>query len=243
MSISWQDLQIAPDRTHHLLGERAAYVARFDEVLKFHAPGLAPVRDASGAYHISATGRAAYSQRYLRTFGFYQDRATVQATDGWFHILPDGAPLYGQRYDWCGNYQEELCTVRARGGTYCHLTARGALAYPERYSYAGDFRDGIAVIQEHNGLHTHIDRLGEQVHGCWFVDLDVFHKGFARARDASGWHHIDLRGVSIYTQRFAAVEPFYNGQARVEDFSGSLLVIDELGNQVVQLRSGMASPS
>lgn len=239
MSVSWQDLQVAPDRTHHLLDGRAAYVARFDEVLKFHAPGLAPVRDASGAYHIDATGRAAYPYRFLRTFGFYSNRAAVQTSDGWLHILPNGAPLYDQRYDWCGNYQEGLCTVRDREGIYYHLTSLGQPAYADHYRYAGDFRDGIAVVQGENGLHTHIDRLGGQVHGRWFVDLDVFHKGFARARDIDGWHHIDLCGVPIYRQRYAAVEPFYNGQARVEDFSGSLLVIDEFDKLIIRLRSGI----
>jgi hypothetical protein len=67
MSDRWQDFTVAPDRTHHLIDGSAAYEARFEEVLKFHAPGLAPVRDATGAYHISPTGRAAYTERYLRT--------------------------------------------------------------------------------------------------------------------------------------------------------------------------------
>ncbi len=75
------------------------------------------------------------------------------------------------------------------------------------------------------------------MHGHWFLDLDVFHKGYARARDTAGWHHIDLQGYPIYARRFAAVEPFYNGQARVEDFDGSLLVIDQEGVMVVRLRN------
>ena len=91
-------------------------------------------------------------------------------------------------------------------------------------------------MQGGNGLHTHINMSGEPVHGSWLVDLDVFHKGYARARDTGGWHHIDLRGYPIYAQRFAAVEPFYNGQARVEGFDGSLFVIDESGTTMVHLR-------
>lgn len=27
-----------------------------------------------------------------------------------------------------------------------------------------------------------------------FADLDVFHKGYARAKDSSGWFHINVRG-------------------------------------------------
>ncbi|HVK71197.1 MAG TPA: methyltransferase, partial [Polyangium sp.] len=73
------------------------------------------------------------------------------------------------------------------------------------------------------------------------VDLDVFHKGFARARDEAGWMHVDRRGRAVYTRRFAAVEPFYNGQARVERLDGGLDVIDEQGDTIVELRSARAN--
>ncbi len=232
----WQDFTIAPDQTHHLKGGSAAYEARFEEVLKFHAPGLAPVRDASGAYHIFPTGRAAYPERYRRTFGFYEGRAAVQASDGWFHIQAPGKPLYSERYAWCGNYQAGRCPVRGFEGLYCYLLLDGQLADAVPYSYAGDYRDGIAVVQREDGLHTHINLAGQQVHQRWFLDLDVFHKGYARARDDGGWHHIDVKGRPVYGRRFAAIEPFYNGQARVEGFDGSLCVIDEAGDIVVKLR-------
>ncbi len=112
----------------------------------------------------------------------------------------------------------------------------GKAAYPEHYRYAGDYRDGWAVVQRENGQHSHVDIDGKLLHGKWFLDLDVFHKGYARARDAGGWHHINLKGFPIYSRRFAAVEPFYNGQARVENVDGSLFVIDETGEIVVKLR-------
>jgi trans-aconitate methyltransferase len=76
------------------------------------------------------------------------------------------------------------------------------------------------------------------VHDQWFLDLDVFHKGFARTRDEDGWTHVDLRGRPAYSRRFAAVEPFYNGQARVERLDGGLEVIDESGHALQELRAG-----
>ena len=126
--------------------------------------------------------------------------------------------------------------VRCFEGLYFHLLLDGQLAYPERYHYAGDYRDGVAVVQREDGLHTHINLAGQRVHAQWFLDLDVFHKGFARARDDGGWHHIDVKGRPLYRHRFAAIEPFYNGQARVENVDGSLFVIDETGAIVVKLR-------
>ena len=236
MRHSWKDLTVAPDQTHHMKGGHSAYKARFEEVLKFHPPGLAPVRDASGAYHIDPSGQAIYQERYSRTFGFYEERAAVQVDASWFHILTDGRPLYSQRYAWCGNFQGGRSTVRRSDGLYLYLLRNGQMAYPDHYYYAGDYRDGVAVVQREDGLHTHINLKGLHVHGKWFVDLDVFHKGYARARDDSGWHHINIRAQPIYSRRFASIEPFYNGQARVEDFDSSLFVINESGEIVVKLR-------
>ena len=237
MSMHWKYLAIAPSGTHHLADNHPAYEARFDEVLKFHSPGLAPVRDYSGAYHIKPSGQAHYPQRFVRTFGFYEGRAAVHAEEGWLHIRTSGKLLYTERYAWCGNFQCGRSTCRRFDGLYLHLQSNGNPAYQTLYNYTGDYRDGIAVVQGENGLHTHINLWGELVHGYWLLDLDVFHKGYARARDTQGWHHIDLQGRPIYAHRFAAVEPFYNGQARVEDFDGSLLVIDQSGMILVRLRN------
>ncbi len=228
---------MANNGTHHQVGEAPLYEARFFEVLAFHEPGLAPARDASGAFHIDGAGMPAYAPRYLRTFGFYEGIAAVQANDGWHHVLPDGAPFYPERYAWSGNYQGGRCSVRALDGRYLHLDEHGAPAYAQRWRYTGDYREGAAVVQREDGLHTHIDRRGNATHGRWFDDLDVFHKGFARARLDDGWAHVDRTGAPAYRRRFALIEPFYNGQARVERFDGTLAIIDERGESILELRS------
>lgn len=236
MEHRWRSYAISEDASHHVFRGQPAYQPIFHEVLKFHEPGLAPVRDDSGAYHITPAGLAAYAPRHIRTFGFYEGRAAVHSGDGWFHILPDGNPLYGERYAWCGNFQEGRCTVRLTRGDYFHITGNGSPAYGERYRYAGDFKDGHAVVQGEDGRHTHVDASGSPLHGRWFEDLDVFHKQYARACDSNGWHHVDLRGEPLYERRFKTVEPFYNGQARVEGFDGSLSLIDESGATLLTLR-------
>ena len=241
MTDRWREYAVSADGTHHVHHGRPAYERRFIEVLKFHAPGLAPVIDASGAHHITADGNAAYAERHVRTFGFYEDVAAVQSTGGWHHIRPDGTPLYSQRYGWCGNFQEGRCPARDADGRYFHIRTDGVPAYRERYRYAGDFRGGHAVVQNDAGDHTHIDINGVPVHGQWFRDLDVFHKGHARASDARGWHHVDMAGQALYDRRFGMVEPFYNGQARVEGHDGSLSVIDELGTEIMELRGPVVS--
>ena len=240
--MSWRNLQIAPCNTHHLdpLGN-PAYEERFDEVLKFHAPGVAPVRRGEEAWHIHINGSSTYKRRFARTFGYYEDRAVVIDRDGWHHITVDGQDAYEECYMWCGNYQGDRCTVRESNGSYLHIDAGGRPVYAERWHYAGDYRDGVAVVQAKDGRSTHINLAGSTVHDRWFLDLDVYHKGFARARDEAGWTHIGPTGVPAYTRRFANAEPFYNGQARVERFDGGLEVIDESGNAIVELRPALRS--
>ena len=240
--MSWHSFDVSSCGTHHV-DERGepAYRERFDEVLKFHPPGLAPVRCRGQAWHVRSDGSPAYARRFIRTFGYYEALAAVVALEGWHHVTVDGTDAYARRCAWCGNFQQGRCAVRDHDGNYLHITPQGEAAYPDRWRYAGDYRDGMAVVQAADGYSTHIGRDGTLVHGRWFVDLDVFHKGFARARDEDGWMHVDVKGRPAYARRFHAVEPFYNGQARVERLDGALEVIDESGVTLVQLRPARRS--
>lgn len=234
--LSWKTLTIASDGSHHVDQGAEVYAERFDEVQSFHDPGLAPVCRAGQAWHIRPNGRAAYAHRFRRTFGFYEGLAAVFADDGWHHIDTSGQDSYPERYEWCGNFQGGRCTARIVGGGYFHLLPGGLRSYPAVWRYAGDYKAGSCVVQNDDGYSTHIDTSGNLLHGLWFFDLDVFHKGFARARDDSGWTHVNQYGTPVYARRFAAVEPFYNGQARVERFDGGLEIIDERGQTLVELR-------
>jgi hypothetical protein len=237
----WAKTRVSADRTHHTLDGAPLYPTRFTEVLSFHAPGLAAAKDGTGAFHIDVTGRPVYARRFTRTFGFYEELSTVEDGSGAFHLRPDGTELSPERYAWCGNFQGGRCTVRARDGRYFHVDREGRPAYAERYAYAGDFRDGLAVVQEPSGMNLHLHEDGRPLNGRRFLDLDVFHKGYARARDERGWHHVDTTGAPLYARRFAMVEPFYNGQARVEGEDGALLVIDERGELLRELRPARRS--
>lgn len=239
--VDWRNAVVAPDGTHHLLGVAPFYASRFREVLTFHAPGLAPVIDSSGAYHIDIHGTAAYHRRFIRTFGFYEGIAAVAADDGWHHVRTNGEAVSAERWVWCGNFQNGRCPTRDAHDRYFHLTPDGEPAYAKRFRYVGDYRDGIAVVQGDDGLSTHVDLTGKEIHDNRFVDLDVFHKGYARARDEKGWMHVDSLGHPVYARRFASVEPFYNGQARVERDDGGLEVIDEEGRCLVELRPAQQS--
>lgn len=250
MTFSLSKISISPCETHHLKEGKPFYTNKFLKVLKYHEPGLAPVLDRKGAYHIDLDGKPVYSPYFKRTFGFYDNLAAVESEEGWFHILPQGTPLYTQRYAWCGNFQEGCCPVRNFQGDYFHISLEGVPLYADRYAYGGDFKDGIAVVCNEKGQNTHINKEGRFVHSQWFSQLDVFHKGFARAKDEEGWGHINKQGQFIYKNRYATVEPFYNGIAHVEDFKRRIFLIDEEGkivriiyepSPVVNLRSELSN--
>lgn len=234
-SYLWKKTTVSSCETHHLVDNVPLYNSRFLNVLKFHDPGYAPVKDNTGGYHIDLSGNALYNCRYIRTFGFYEGYAAVESDRGWFHIMPNGKPAYDDRYTWCGNFQEGLSPVRDQTGNYFHIDISGQRLDSQSYSYVGDFKDGIAVVYRKNGKGTHIDRQGNFVHSIWYPQLDIFHKGFARAKDEEGWFHIRKDGMPAYAKRFANLEPFYNGQAHAVDFEGNFLIVDEEGKTIKEL--------
>ena len=227
------------DGTHHVDADgKPAYAKRFQQVGKFHPPGLAPVLDDSGWFHINREGEPAYPTRYKHVWGFYCGRAAAKDVRGWMHINESGARTYGERFIWAGNFQENRCTVQAESGFF-HIDTEGRPIYAEAHAYAGDFRDGIAVVTSlHDGLCRHITSDGSLLHEQAFVDLDVFHKGFARARDSRGWHHVDRLGQACYFERYASIEPFYNGLARADTFDGRRVRIDATGAEVDSFKDG-----
>lgn len=232
----WRRARVSASGTHHELDGESLYADRFDEALSFHEPGLAAVRRGAEAWHIDEEGAPAYARRFARTFGFYESLAAVVDASGWAYIGPDGVPRGDGRFAWCGNFQDGRATVRDSSGLYFHIDHDLQPTSAGRWRYAGDYRHGIAVVQGDHGKSTHVDRDGQLLHGRWFDDLDVFHKGYARARDSGGWMHVDLLGAPVYGRRFAVVEPFYNGQARVERSDGGLEIIDERGEMLHELR-------
>ncbi|MBI5770034.1 MAG: hypothetical protein HZA93_19820 [Verrucomicrobia bacterium] len=229
------DIQIAVDCTHHVIAGSPLYPARFLSVQKFHHPGLAPVTDPTGSFHITQEGVPAYRHRFLTAFGFYGNRAAVATRDGWYHVRPDGQPSYGSRFEWVGNFLEGRAPVRTSEQRYFHILADGTPSYHPRYRYAGDYKDGIACVRNEHGLCLHIDLAGVPLHDRRYLDLDVFHKGYARARDSDGWFHIRRDGAPAHASRFAEVEPFYNGQAYALTWTGQRVLIDEEGKTLFRI--------
>ena len=227
-----QDIKLSADNTQFLYEGKEIFGKKFIEVLKFHSPGLAAVKDESGSYHIDKNGNQLYAERYSRTFGFYCNRAAVVQADKCFHITDKGARAYSHSYSWTGNFQENLCPVRD-GSNYFHIDLDGNRVYTDNFIYCGDFKDGIACVKTSDGFYKHIDTKGKFINSKSFLDLGIFHKNFATAKDKDGWHHIDKVGNEIYRERFLAVEPFYNGFALVTQFDNQKIIIDESGKKIL----------
>ncbi|MDR0612962.1 MAG: WG repeat-containing protein [Dysgonamonadaceae bacterium] len=231
--MNWQDIKVSPDNTHFLYEGKPIFDKHFIEVLKYHIPGLAPVKDETGAYHIDSNGKPLYSERYNRTFGYYCNRAAVIQGQTRFHINEQGERAYLQNYAWTGNFQENICTVRDFDGNYFHIDLQGKRIYTENYLYAGDYKDGIACVKQSDGFCKHIDTNGNPINSKEFLDLGVFHKNFGTAKDKDGWFHIDKQGNAAYSERYSAIEPFYNGFALVTQFDDGKVIINEQGEKVL----------
>jgi len=225
--MDWKDIELNNKQTGYVFKGQPLFNKSFSKALNFHKEGLAAVVDASGAYHIDTNGIAIYPQRYIRTFGYYYNKAAVIDSSGAYHIDLSGHPIYEGRYQWTGNFQQNICTVRTKDGRYFHINNNGERLYVEAFKYAGDFRENIACVQLQNNLFTHIYKDGSRVHDKYFEDLNVYHKGHACAKDESGWFHIDLKGNPLYKERFLLLEPFYNGAAFATDLKGKKVVVSD----------------
>ena len=233
---------LSPCGQHHLSAQgNRLYLNEFDKVLPFHNSEhnkqLAPVKCNNQAWHILLDGSPAYEERFDETFGFYCGLSAVIKTGKWFHIHSDGSPAYPESYSFAGNFQQDVSVVCDDKNQYFHIDKTGKPLYQSVWRYCGDFRECSAVVQSDKGLNTHILSNGKFLHEQWFLDLDVYHKGYARAKDQEGWHHIDGLGREVYSARYANIEPFYNGCARVEAHCGSILIIDEIGNVIRNIKS------
>jgi hypothetical protein len=233
--MNWLKIKVSFDNTYFLYEDELLFDKHFIEVQKFHAPGLAPVKDETGAYHIDSNGNPLYPEKYSRTFGYYCNRAAIILGRNWFHINEVGKRVYQQNYAWAGNFQENICTVRDFDGNYFHIDLHGNRIYSENYLYAGDYKDGIACVKLQNGFCKHIDINGKFINDKEFLDLGVFHKNFAIAKDKKGWFHINKNGDEIYQNRFSAVEPFYNGFSLVTQFDDRKIIINEKGEKALEI--------
>jgi hypothetical protein len=77
----WRHSRASADGTHHVAAAgMPLYAARFERVLPFHEPGLAPVKMPSSSWcHVDAAGQPLSNARFHRAFGFYEGRAAVTA--------------------------------------------------------------------------------------------------------------------------------------------------------------------
>src|SRR5688572_28493586 len=101
MSQNWKKIKVSDCETHHLINNQPLYPQRYLHVLKFHEPGLAPVKNTIAAFHILEDGKPAYQRQFLAAFGFYEGFAAVQDSSGWYHVDTNGEACYQQRYNWC----------------------------------------------------------------------------------------------------------------------------------------------
>lgn len=219
-------ISISFDETHHLLDGKPLYDTRYTRVMSFH-DNIAPVELDDTAFFINIDNQKLFNRTFVKAYGFYEGMSAVCDKNGWFHIDTNGSEVYAHRYAWVGNFQENLCVVRDHDNNYFHITRNGECLYNMNYSYTGDFKYSIAVVINKEGKATHINSKGDTFHNKYFEELDIFHKGFAIAKDSRGYFHINKNGDELYSDRYQKLEPFYNGVALATSYQNQKVIIDE----------------
>ena len=227
-----KNITISLCETHHKKNSKPLYSKRFDRVQSFHfPPGYAPVEINKTSFFINELGEMVFERIFINAFGFYEGIATVSDKSGFFHINEQGEDIHQHRFKWAGNFQENFCVVQdIKSNLFFHINRKGNNAYQKKYSYTGDYKYGVAVVVNESGLSTHIDTKGKSIHGKYFLQLSVYHKGYAIAKDEYGYFHIDKQGKEIYSNRFSELEPFYNGRAVAIDHYNVKMLISPKGD-------------
>lgn len=219
-------INLSLDETHHIKNSLPLYSTRYKRVMSFHN-GIAPVETDKEAFFINEDNKMIFNRVFIKAYGFYENLSAVKDKDGWFHIDTNGQDVYKIRYSWVGNFGESKCVVRDFDNNYFHIDKNGKRIYSQNYIYTGDYKYGIAVVINKDGKSTHIDSKGKILHGKLFDELNIFHKGYAIAKDSNGYFHIDKKGNELYTQRYKKIEDFYNGCALATTFENKKIILNE----------------
>jgi len=219
-------ITISFDETYHIQDDKPLYNSRYKRVMSFH-DGIAPVEFEDEAFFINTNNKKLFERTFEKAYGFYEGLSAVKDKDGWFHININGEDVYDKRYSWVGNFGENRCVVKDFQNNYFHIDSEGKRVYSQNYKYTGDFKYGIAVVVSDNGKSTHIDSEGKLLHGKYFNELNIFHKGYAIAKDKNGFFHINKKGEELYSSRYKKLEDFYNGFALATSFEDNKIIISE----------------
>ena len=125
-----------------------------------------------------------------------------------------------------------IAAVKNQNGWF-HIMMNGQPISFNFYERAfGFYYNRAAVIENNLAYHIGIDGLAAyDLHDKWFRLLDVYHKGYARAKDEKGWFHVDRNGDEIYQKRYSLIEPFYNGFAFCVTLNNKQIILNEFGEE------------
>ena len=90
----WKGAVVSKDRRYHTILGKPLYRERFEEVMSFHEPGLAPAKKGNEWFHISQDGIRNYGVSFDYVWGFYSGLAAVNKDGIFYHVTPEGRPAY-----------------------------------------------------------------------------------------------------------------------------------------------------
>lgn len=159
---------VSSDKTHHVFDGMPIYNKRFKSVREYKFPGIAAVKDDSGAYHIDLFGNPLYPQRYEYAGDFICETAAVKDFSGrYYYIHTDGKQVGFDKYLWASDFNEEDGTAVIYHEKFgaAHITNSCELLYGDYYYDARPFSGGRAKIRDELGW-KYVDHSGRIIEIC-----------------------------------------------------------------------------
>lgn len=238
--------QPSADKTHHVFDDSPIYDARFTEVREYRFPGVAAVRDKSGAYHIDFFGHPLYDERYEEVGDFSDSTAWVKDSSGYCYIDENGSRINAETYTYASDFADRTAAVYHAVCGATHITTAGEMLYNDWYYDVCPFTGEEALVRDEEGWH--IINKGGEILSPAPAPKDSYPKGTVRI--ASRKNQIaemlsaETYDAAVLLLRHAEREPFYRGEPGV----GKLVTARgektaaALGKSLPKITAAYASP-
>ena len=153
--------------------------------------------------------------------GSYDLGDDMRFEGGW--ILDASGRRIGGPYAWAGKAENGMAPFRREDGSCGHIGDNGMQPYRFRFDDSDPFSGTAAPVWKDGLGCTFISDAGEFLLDDWHIECRPYSEGYAAARDADGWHHIDAYGRPMYSERYDEAGEFRNGEAMCRE--GEILII------------------
>lgn len=222
------------------------FEVQYDNIYRF-SEGFALVEAGGKQGYIDTEGKLVISGRFDDARTFHEGLAVVTIDGRCGYVDKNGEFAIEPGFDGAGDFSEGLAATKV-GAKWGYIDRQGQVVIKYQFDWAGEFSEGLATVGCYSARKLgYIDKEGQFVIQETFDDASRFSNDRAAVRIGDKWGYIDRTGRAVVKPQFDYAQDFRNGIARVQNDNGrsgyrsarTTHYIDELGNRLFDLRSGM----